>query len=144
MRLVWLSLSLLCFSFNLRAVEQPYIEVITSDKFPISGIQDLKNQGFKIKVLNFDDSKRMIDKLESGLPNNEAAAKQAMQQRLKKMGDETLKRLFTKAFQAVIVGTQHGITRYPAVVFDRGQSVIYGVTNMPHALALYHQWQASQ
>ena len=141
MRLVLVSLSLLCLSFTLKANEAPYIEVITSDEFPVTGIEDLKKQGIEAKVLNFDDSKRMITKLESGLPNNEAAAKKAMQQRLKKMGDEALKNVFSQAFQAVIVGTQHGITRYPAVVFDRGQSVIYGVTEMTHALALYHQWQ---
>jgi integrating conjugative element protein (TIGR03757 family) len=144
MRLVLLSISLICLSVNLKATEQPHIEVITSDEFPVTGIEDLKKQGIEAKVLNFNDSKRMIAKLESDLPNNEAAAKKAMQQRLNKMGEEALNNLFSHAFQAVIVGTEHGITRYPAVVFDRGQSVIYGVTDMTQALALYHQWKARQ
>lgn len=86
MRLVLLILSLLCLSVNLKANEQPYIEVITSDEFPVTSIEDLKKQGIKIKVLNFDDSKRMITQLESGLPNQEAAAKKVMQHRLKKWG----------------------------------------------------------
>jgi integrating conjugative element protein (TIGR03757 family) len=147
MRLFLVTMIIFCLSFNLNAnnvKKQPYIEVITSDEFPVVGIQDLKKQGIEVKLYNFDDGKRMIAKLEAGLPNNEAAAKKAMQQRIKSMGNESLKKLFTEAYQAVIIGTQHGITRYPAIVFEQGKSVIYGVTDIPHALALYHQWKAKQ
>ncbi len=137
-----------CLSFNLNArninQKQPYIEIITSDEFPVVGIDDLKRHGIDIKLYNFDDGKRMIAKLESGLPNNEAAAKKAMQQRIKSMGNTALKKLFTDAYQAVIIGTQHRITRYPAVVFEQGEAVILGVTDIPHALALYHQWKEAQ
>lgn len=150
MRLVLLSISFsfFCLSFNLNAntieQQQPSIEIITSDEFPVAGIDDLKKHGIDIKLYNFDDGKRMIKKLESGLPNNEKDAKKAMQQRIKSMGNAALKKLFTEAYQAVIIGTQHRLTRYPAVIFNQGQAVILGVTDIPHALALYHQWKAKQ
>ena len=148
MRLVLLSICFFCLSYTLNAnaieQEQPYIEVITSDEFPAAGINDLIKHGIEVKLYNFDDGKRMIKKLEAGLPNSEEAAKKAMQQRIKSMGNATLKKLFTDAYQAVIIGTKHGITRFPAVVFDRGESVVFGVTDIPHALALYHQWKAKQ
>jgi integrating conjugative element protein (TIGR03757 family) len=129
MRLILITMIIFCHSFNLNArninQKQPYIEIITSDEFPVVGIDDLKRHGIDIKLYNFDDGKRMIAKLENGLPNNEVTAKKAMQQRIKSMGNTALIKLFTDAYQAVIIGTQHGITRYPAVVFERGEAVNY-------------------
>ena len=146
MRLLFISI---CFGFcfNLNAAElpsAPFIEVIVSDAYPVTGIQTLNRQGIAVKLYNLDDGKRLLSQLATGLPHNQEAAKKTLQQRFQKMGDQTVKGRFIQAYQGVIVGTQYGVTQYPAVIFDHGQAVVYGVTDLPRAVTLYHQWQAAQ
>jgi len=134
--------SLFSFSLNICAAEQPIIEVITSDAYPVSGIQSVQRLGFSVNVYNLDDGKRLVADLGRHLPNNQDAAKKALEKRFKKMGDVAVKQQFMKAYQAVTLGTQYGLSRYPAVVFNHGESVVYGETNLIQALRLYQQWKA--
>jgi len=132
------------FSFNVCAVEQTYIEVITSDAYPVSGIQSVQRQGFLVNVHNLDDGKRLVAEIGKHLPKNQDAAKKVLEKRFKKMGDAAVKQQFMQAYHGVILSTQYGLTRYPAVVFEQGQSVIYGVTNLNQAVNLYRQWLSQQ
>ncbi len=133
-----------CFSFTIYAVELPFIEVITSDLYPVTGIKALQQQGLSVKVYNLDDSKRLVEEIGKHLPNNQNAAKNVLQQRFKKMGDKQVKAQFIRAYQAVTLSTQYALTGYPAVVFNHGQSVIYGVTDLNQAVYLYRLWQKQQ
>ena len=130
------------FCFKLQAKEQLFIEVISSDSFPVTGIKALQQQGFSVNVYNLDDGKRLVAQIGANLPNNQNAAKNVLQQRFKKMGDKQVKTQFIQAYQAVTLGTQYGLTRYPAVVFNHGESVVYGETNLVQALRFYQQWKA--
>ena len=132
------------FSFNVGAAELTFIEVITSDAYPVSGIKSVQRQGFLVNVYNLDDGKHLVADLGKHLPNNQNAAKKALEKRFNKMGDVAVKQQFMQAYHGVILGTQYGLTRYPAVVFKQGQSVIYGVTNLNQAVNLYRQWQSQQ
>ena len=71
------------FSFKLQAKEQLFIEVISSDSFPVTGIKALQQQGLSVKVYNLDDGKRLVAQIGANLPNNQNAAKNILQQRLK-------------------------------------------------------------
>ena len=118
--------------------------MITSDAYPVSGIKSVQRQGFLVNVYNLDDGKHLVADLGKHLPNNQNAAKKALEKRFNKMGDVAVKQQFMQAYHGVILGTQYGLTRYPAVVFKQGQSVIYGVTNLNQAVNLYRQWQSQQ
>ncbi len=133
---------LITFSFNSQATEQLFIEVVTSDSFPITATQDLKKQGISINIYNLDDGKRLVAQIGANLPNNQNDAKNVLLQRFKKMGDKQVKAQFIQAYQAVTLSTQYGLSRYPAVVFNHGESVIYGETNLAQAIRLYQQWKA--
>ena len=139
---LYLVLITLGFCSNSQAAEQPFIEVISSDLFPVSDIQVLQRQGYSVNVYNLDDGKRLVAQIGANLPHNQEAAKNTLQQRFKKMGEEQVKAQFIQAYQAVTISTQYGLTRYPAVVFNHGESVIYGETNLVQALRLYQQWKA--
>jgi len=139
---LYLVLIALGFCSNSLAEEQPFIEVISSDLFPITGIKDLQRQGYSINVYNLDDGKRLVAQIGANLPNNQNAAKNTLQQRFKKMGEEQVKAQFIQAYQAVTISTQYGLTRYPAVVFNHGESVVYGETSLVQALRRYQQWKA--
>ena len=135
---------ILGLSFSVHAAEtntSPFIEVITSDAYPVSSIQMLEQQGISVKLYNLDDGKRLISTLGNGLPADQDAAKQVLEQRFKQRGNAAVKGQFMQAFEAVTVSSQYGLTRYPAVVFEHGQSVVYGVTDLSRALTLYRKWQ---
>lgn len=46
-----------------------------------------------------------------------------------------------KAFAGASKLTRYGLTKIPAVVFDNGVSVVYGVADLGQALQLYGKWQ---
>ena len=97
-----------------------------------------------MNVYNLDDGKRLVAEIGKHLPNKQDAAKKVLEKRFKKMGDAAVKQQFMQAYHGVILSTQYGLTRYPAVVFEQGQSVIYGVTNLNQAVNLYRLWQRQQ
>ncbi len=131
----------LVFSCPVSAADPLFIEVITSDAYPVSGINALKKQGVHIKVYNLDDGKRLVSGLGKNLPHDEQKAKKALQQWFNKTGMDNVRNQFMTAYQAITVATKYGLTRYPAVVFNQGQSVIYGMTQLPRAVSRYQQWK---
>lgn len=117
------------------------VEAIHSDAFPLTGIEDLAGQGIEVKTYNLDDGKRLTANLATGLPPNQEQAKRALEQRFKQQGMASVQQQFMQAFQGRIVGVQYGISRYPAVVFNQGQAVVYGVTDLNRALEIYREWR---
>lgn len=117
------------------------VEAIHSDDFPLTGIEDLAGQGIEVKTYNLDDGKRLTANLAIGLPPNQEQAKAALEQRFKQQGMEVVKNQFMQAFQARITGLRYEISRYPAIVFDRGRAVVYGVTDLIRALEIYREWR---
>lgn len=133
-----------CLVMTAAAQDKPSIDVITSDACPLSGVQVLKKQGYTVNVYNLDDGKRLVKRLARGLPPNQQAAVQRLQATFRRLGKDRLRAEFMQAFQAQIISTQYGLTRYPAVVFDHGGSVVYGVTDLPAALRRYRAWRRSR
>jgi len=133
-----------CFFMTAAAQDKPAIDVITDDARPVSGIQVLRGQGYVVTVHNLDDGKRLVKGLAKGLPPNQDAAQRQLQATFKRMGKARLRAQLMQAFQAQIVSAQYGVTRYPAVVFDHGEAVIYGVTDLQAALRRYRAWRQSQ
>ena len=133
-----------CLVMTAAAQDKPSIDVITSDAWPLSGVQVLKKQGYTVNVYNLDDGKRLVKRLARGLPPNQQAAVQRLQATFRRLGKDRLRAEFMQAFQAQIISTQYGLTRYPAVVFDHGGSVVYGVTDLPAALRRYRAWRRSR
>ena len=128
---------LLCFT----AQASQQVEIITSDQFPITGINQLGQADVQVKLYNLDDPKRLINQFKQGLsPANKLEQnKAAVMKRFNALGKKSLQQQFSKAYQGVVVGTQYKITRYPVILFDQGASAIYGVTHLPDAWALYQQ-----
>ncbi len=117
------------------------VEAIHSDAFPLTGVDALAGQGIEIKTYNLDDAERLTANLAIGLPLNQEQAKAALERRFKEQGMEAVQEQFTQAFQGRIVGVQYEIDRYPAIVFDHGKAVVYGVTDLNRAVAIYRDWR---
>ncbi|WP_404360463.1 TIGR03757 family integrating conjugative element protein [Methylotuvimicrobium sp. KM1] len=125
-----------------RADEQGLvIEAIHSDAFSLTGVDALAGQGIEVKIYNLDDAERLTANLAIGLPPDQEQAKAALERRFKEQGMEAVQKHFMQAFQGRIVGVQYGISRYPAIVFDHGRAVVYGVTDLNRAVAIYREWR---
>lgn len=128
-------------STPLQAGQATVVEVIHSDAFPLTGVDALAGQGIEVKTYNLDDAERLMADLAIGLPPDREQAKAALERRFNEQGMEAVQAQFTQAFQGQIAGVQYGISRYPAFVFDRGKAVVYGVTDLNRAVAIYREWR---
>lgn len=122
--------------------DRPSMEVIIGDDDRVTGQADLLQQGYDVKLYNLDAPKKLFSVLSQNLPADQAAAKHTLEQRMQLYGRQALQRQLMDAYQGLSVAIQYRIDRYPAVLFDRGTAVVYGVTDLQQALGLYRQWHS--
>ncbi|MGY6275084.1 TIGR03757 family integrating conjugative element protein [Methylomonas sp. MgM2] len=124
------------------AQDKPVIEVIVSDAGRVIGLANLRQQGYDVKLYNLDAPKQLFADLSQNLPANQEAAKRTLEQRMQQYGRQALQQRLIAAYQGLFVAIQYQVDRYPAVLFDQGQAVVYGVTDLQQALGFYRQWQS--
>lgn len=124
--------------------DKPAIDIITSDQYPLSGLESARAQGLSVNVYNLDDGKRLVKRLAGTLPPNQVAAKRQLENTFHRMGPAAVRKAFSKAFMAQQVAVQYGLKRYPAIVFNQGKAVVYGVTDVSQAIERYNAWKESQ
>lgn len=118
-----------------------HIEVIYDHQNTLTGIKNLQNQGIPISLYHLNAPDALLNALGKQLPRQIDQAKHKLLARFQKIGHERLKIQFMDAYQGVIKATQYGLNRYPAIVFDQGKAVVYGVTDLQKALAQYQHWK---
>lgn len=108
----------------------------------LSGIDSVERRypGLSVTVHDLGAAARFEDALSDGLPTEPAAALAQARQRLQALGPELAARL-REAYGGLVRARHHGIDRLPAIVFDDGQSVVYGITDLPTALTHYRRWR---
>ena len=118
------------------------IDVIHNDEYMITCVQNLILSGVDVNVFNLDDPARLIDGFKKSLSHNASLEqnKAIIMQRFNSMDKNELKQKFIAAYQGASLSMQHGVSRFPAILFNHGQSVIYGVTHLPTAVDIYNQW----
>jgi integrating conjugative element protein (TIGR03757 family) len=121
--------------------DKPLIEVIVSDADRVTGLATLRQQGYDVKLYNLDAPKHLIASLSQNLPANPEAAKRTLEQRMQQHGRQALQKQLMVAYRGLSVSMQYQIDRNPAVLFDQGRAVVYGVTDLQQALGVYRQWQ---
>jgi len=118
------------------------VDVIHSDQYMITGVQDVIMSGVDVKLFNLDDPRRLIGSFQKNLSQN-ASLKQnkaIIMDRFNRMDKNELKQKFMQAYQGASLSMKQGVSRFPAIVFNNGQSVIYGVTHLPTAVDIYNKW----
>ena len=118
------------------------IEIFTDENFPLTGIEALRKSGVQITVYDLGAPKRVARALGAGLPGDSEQAQTAMMAKVDAMGRDEIKRRFQAAYIGLVQALNYRIERYPAIVFDRGDTVIYGVTDLSAALRQYRDWRA--
>ncbi len=119
------------------------IEVITDSRHPVKALDRISGET-TVRQYYLDAPKQLEAELSAGLAAELSLAKQQALARLHRMGKHDMQRQFTIAYGGLIKALSYRIDRYPAVVFDNGQAVIYGVTDLEQALHHYRRWRASR
>jgi integrating conjugative element protein (TIGR03757 family) len=124
------------------AAEHIRIEVFTdTDHFPVAGLQSI--QGVELIIQDLARPKRLERQLSLDLPKPEAEALPVARQRLEGHW-EKLAGEFMAAYQSHTAAMKYWITRYPAMVFDGGRAVVYGVIDLREGLSRYQRWLSTQ
>ena len=132
----------LLISSSASAASDFRIDVIHNDQYMVTGVQDLILSGVDVNVFNLDDPERLIGGFKKSLSQNASLEqnKAIIMQRFNRMDKSKLKQQFIAAYQGASLSMQHGVSRFPAILFNHGQSVIYGVTHLPTAVDIYNKW----
>ncbi len=114
------------------------IEVFhTSESIPLQ-LETLKSTNIELLYYNLDAHTDLEKELSIGLPaNDEAKALAMVKERLKRAKAQGR---FDTLFHAAVLSKRYGLRKYPALVFNEGESVIYGVVNISRGVSL---WQAA-
>lgn len=123
------------------------IEVFVNQQTPIRNVgviqSALTRQGVMLAVYNLDAPAQLSQSLSQNLPLNATAAKKILQERLHQQGSTSLQQQYQIAYQGLAKSLAYELDRFPAIVFNHGQAVIYGVTDLKDALALYQRGSAA-
>lgn len=139
---LWASMVVLCLSAPPVPADigPAAVEVFTDPAFPASGAHALRPQGVPIDIFDLSAPRRIEKALSAGLPANEAAALAIARQRLEGQGSGLAAPL-QAAYEGHARALSYGLTRYPAIVFDRGRAVVYGTADLGEALRYYRTWK---
>jgi integrating conjugative element protein (TIGR03757 family) len=108
--------------------------------FRLSDQSIVASPGATIYVV--DAMRQHMARLSSGLPRNPADAQQVARARLQALTPQDQETLRAASI-ALVRAAEYRIAKVPAIVFD-GRAVLYGITDIEQARAIYRGWKASK
>lgn len=114
------------------------IEVFTDRDYPVTAHGHLS-----VDIYRLDVPGRIEHALSTGLPADPVSAKQIAVQRVRQIDSSRTEDL-KWTFEGLIKARQYRLDRLPAIVFDGGRTVVYGVMDLEAALSHYRQWHQAQ
>lgn len=123
------------------------IEILSDATHPVENIAAVQKQlgsGTAIRYFTIDAQARLDEKLSQDLPADPEQARAIALKRIQALDRPGLARQLSEGFEGLLLAQRYGIDRYPAVVFDEGKSVVYGVTDLREVVRLYQQSTAKE
>jgi len=114
------------------------IEIFTDHDYPVTAQGHLN-----IDIYHLDTPGRIERSLSVGLPADLITAKRIATQRVREIGAAQAGDL-KQVFQGLLKARKYQLDRLPAIVFDGGRVVVYGVTDLDAAHFHYRQWHRAQ
>ncbi|PUA30392.1 MAG: integrating conjugative element protein [Cellvibrio sp. 79] len=123
---------LLLFSISNIGHAQTQIEVFTDTPTALGNVSG-------IEVIHYDLSipERIKEKYLPALPGDIDRAKKIMKTYLASVQGMEFQKAIREAYRGHEKMVQYQLEKIPAVVFNQGQYVVYGITDIQRALALY-------
>ncbi len=130
----------------LAATASPAEEPVTLEFFvgqdtPVTGLDAVG--GYEATVYRLDTLHALIGRIEKQLPADPAEEPQQALAALAALSPAERDGLREATEGLLRARYRYGLDRYPAVVLD-GRAVVYGVTNLDRAVAIYRDWQAGE
>jgi integrating conjugative element protein (TIGR03757 family) len=124
-------------SLSLQASERklPRVEVFTLSDRPVRGVEALERQDITVDVYVVDAVEHINRTLSTGLPVDAPQAIAIASRRIQQQTAD-LARRYHQAARGLLRAQRLGVQRVPAVVFDDGQTVVLGVTDLEAALSI--------
>jgi integrating conjugative element protein (TIGR03757 family) len=114
------------------------IEVFTDREAPVA------TQGFgNVDVYRLDTPARLESALSAGLPADPKRAKRIAWRRVRQAASAQAAPL-QHAYEGLVKARAYRLDRLPAIVFDGGRAVVYGVADLEVALSPYREWRQTQ
>lgn len=121
----------------------PYrLEIFTTSDQPATNLQAVSalHKETEIRVYWLDGIHQFEAELSQGLPADPRTAEGVVLERLQQLEQDRRDRV-QESGEALVRTVQHGIEKYPAIVFDE-EVVVYGLTDVSMALLHYDRWRA--
>ncbi|MBL3601549.1 MAG: TIGR03757 family integrating conjugative element protein [gamma proteobacterium endosymbiont of Lamellibrachia anaximandri] len=114
------------------------IEVFTNSRYQVT---NTTTTGVAVQIHDLDTPTRLEKKLSAGLPYDPEQAKTIALKRLEALGADQLAEMVNQAYEGTTQAMTYELVKIPAVVFDNGTSVIYGITDIDDAIRRYQAWR---
>jgi len=112
------------------------VEVFTDPAlFPVTNA----DIGLSVEVHDLSVMNRLMAAMGQGLPGNDPA--QAKTIATARLARPDIRQEITLGLAAAARASQYGISNIPAIVFDHGAAVAYGLTDVSQAVRLYQRWK---
>ncbi|MCP4995483.1 MAG: TIGR03757 family integrating conjugative element protein [Gammaproteobacteria bacterium] len=114
------------------------IEVFTNSRYQITNTTTTE---VLVQIHDLDAPAGLEEKLSAGLPSDPEQAKAIALKRLEALGAGQLAEMVNQAYAGTTQAMTYELVKIPAVVFDNGTSVIYGITDIDDAIRRYQAWR---
>ena len=118
------------------------IEIFTDSITPVAGAEEFARllTPARVRYYNLDAPREMQAEISRGLPTDPERAKVVALKRIQDGGTELALKL-VDTWHGVIAARGYDLAKYPAIVFDGGAAVVYGVTDLKRAVVSYRRWR---
>ncbi|MBL3600248.1 MAG: TIGR03757 family integrating conjugative element protein [gamma proteobacterium endosymbiont of Lamellibrachia anaximandri] len=117
------------------------IEAFTNSRYPVT---NATQTSVPVQIHDLDAPARLEEKLSAGLPFDPKQAKAKALKHLEALGADRLAEMVNRAYEGTTQAMSYELVKIPAVVFDNGSSVIYGITDIDNAITRYQAWHQSE
>ncbi len=102
---------------------------------PVRGVDALERRGITVDVYVVDAAEHIDRMLSAGLPADAPQAIAIASRRIQQQSAD-LSRRYQQAARGLLRAQRLGVQRVPAVVFEDGQTMVLGVTDLESAFAI--------
>lgn len=117
--------------------EKLVVEAFYDENTRLLNIQQAERFAF-VSTYDLSAPERLERQLSKGLPSNPEEASTLATARLKEGGNE-LQNAFRNAYEGQMKAMTYNVEKLPAIVFNSGEAVIYGVADVSKAITIYRK-----
>lgn len=121
------------------------VEVFVNKKVPVqSGFKNTLGESVEVVVYDLSGPEKYEDDLSKGMDFTNSTHEEitnAVLKRVNGMSKQYMDEYVVRSYKGLLKATEYKITKIPAIVFNNGKNVIYGVADISKAIQLHQKLQ---